>query len=59
MGATHLLTHGCVAAHLDQHYYDCDEDDRDDDGDGADDDDGDDSHRSDDDGRDDELTNLF
>ena len=56
VGATHLLTHGGVAAHLDQHHYDDDDDDRDDDGD---DDDSDDSHRSDDDGRDDEHRNLF
>ena len=55
VGATHLLTHGCVAAHLDQHRYN---DDRDDDDDG-DDDDGDESHRSDDDVRDDEHRNLF
>ena len=54
VGATHLLTHGCVAAHLDQHHYNSDDDDRD-----GDDDDGNESHRSDDDGRDDEHRNLF
>ena len=49
VGATHLLTHGCVAAHLDQHH---DDDDRDDDDD-------DESDHSDDDGSDDEHRNLF